>query len=196
MGPFSKCYHAVAISRSYHYPNDFADVGWDYSATNNAEDLAAFIERLGIAPVHIISHSFACAILTEQHPKLIRKLVLCEPPIVSLLDAVPGGKSIISDFMDQIWKPVEDAFRNGDLKQGVRIFINGILGRGAFDKLSPIAVDRILDNAPAMKAQATAINQYPRFTCQDAQRIERPVLLVAGEKSHNKEAVLDFLVEA
>ncbi|MGA9100032.1 MAG: alpha/beta hydrolase [Methanotrichaceae archaeon] len=187
MGPFSKCYHAIALSRRYHYPNDFLDVGWDYSAINHAEDLAAFIEKLGIAPVHIVGHSygaFACAILTAQHPELIRTLVLCEPPIISLLDAVPGGKSISSNFMDQIWKPVEEAFRKGDLKQGVRIFIDGIQGEGTFDKLPSIAVDRIMDNALAMKAQAIAINQYPVFTCQDAKRIEKSVLLVAGENSH------------
>lgn len=197
MEPFSKSYHAIAISRRYHYPNEFLDVGWDYSAINHAEDLEAFIEKLGIAPVHIVGHSygaFACAILTAQYPELIRSLVLCEPPILSLLDAVPGGKSIVSKFMDQVWKPAEEAFRNGDLKQGVKIFIDGIQGEGSFDKLPSIAVDTIMDNALAMMAQATAINQYPIFTCQDARKIKKPVLLVAGANSHKMlHAILEEL---
>lgn len=187
MEPFSKGYHVIAISRRYHFPNDFKDVGWDYSAINHAEDLAEFIEKLGIAPVHIVGHSygaFACAILSAKHPELTRSLVLCEPPIISLLDAVSGGKSIISNFIELIWKPVEQAFKKGDLKNGVRIFIDGIDGQGTFDKLPSIAVDKIMDNALAMNAQAIAINQYPEFTCQDAQRIKKPVLLVAGENSY------------
>ena len=187
MESFRKCYHAIAISRRYHYPNDFVDAGWDYSAINHAEDLAAFIEMLGIAPAHIVGHSygaFACAILATQHPELVRSLVLCEPPIISLLDAVPGGKSMIANFMDEIWKPVEKAFRKGGSKEGVKIFIDGIQGAGTFDKLPATAVDRIMDNAPAMKAQAMATDQYPVFTCKDVQRIEKPVLLVAGEGSH------------
>lgn len=187
MEPFSKRYHVIAISRRYHYPNDLSDAGWDYSATNHAEDLAALIEKLGIAPAHIVGHSygaFACAIMTEEHPELVRSLVLCEPPIIPLLYAVPGGNSILSNFVDQIWKPVEEEFRKDDLKQGVKLFIDGLQGNGAFDKLPSIAVDKIMDNAPAMKLQATAINQYPSFTCRDAQRIEKPVLLVGGENSH------------
>ena len=187
MTPFSKCYHTIAISRRYHYPNDFTDDGWDYSALNHAEDLATFIEELELASVHIVGHSYgayACAILTVRHPELIRTLVLCEPPIIPLLGAVPGGKSIVSDFMDQIWNPVEEAFKKGDLKQGVRIFIDGISGDGTFDKLPSTVRDMIMNNAQAMKAQTMAMNQFPVFTCQDAQRIERPVFLVAGEKSH------------
>jgi len=68
MGPFSKCYHTIAISRRYHYPNDFTDDGWDYSALNHAEDLATFIEELELAPIHIVGHSYgayACAILAS-----------------------------------------------------------------------------------------------------------------------------------
>jgi pimeloyl-ACP methyl ester carboxylesterase len=187
MGPFSKCYHTIAISRRYHYPNDFTDEGWDYSALNHAKDLRAFIEDLGLTPAHIVGHSYgayASTILTARHPELIRTSVLCEPPIIQLLDAIPGGKSIVSEFMDQIWKPVQEAFQKGDLKKGVRVFIDGISGEGTFDKL-PLAVrDMIMNNAVAMKAQAMAIDQFPAFTCQDAQKIERPVLLVAGDKSY------------
>jgi len=111
-------------------------------------------------------------------------LVLCEPPIIPLLGAVPGGKSIVSDFMDNIWNPVEEAFKKGDLKQGVSIFIDGISGEGTFDKLPSTVRDTIMNNAKAMKAQAMAIDQFPVFTCQDAQKIKNPILLVAGEKSH------------
>jgi pimeloyl-ACP methyl ester carboxylesterase len=101
-----------------------------------------------------------------------------------MLSAVPRGKSIASGFMDQIWNPVEEAFKKGDLKLGVRIFIDGISGEGTFDKLSSAVRDMIMNNALAMKAQVMAIDQYPVFTCQDAQKIERPILLIAGEKSH------------
>jgi non-heme chloroperoxidase len=187
MGPFSKFYHTIAISRRYHYPNDFTDDGWDYSALNHAEDMATFIEELGLVPAHVVGHSYgayASTILIARYPELIRASVLCEPPIIPLLDAVPGGTSIASEFMDQIWKPVQEAFQKGDLEKGVSVFIDGISGEGSFDKLPSTVRDMIMDNAIAMRAQATARDQFPVFTCQDAQKIARPVLLVAGEKSH------------
>jgi len=187
MGPFSKRYHTIAISRRYHYPNAFADDGWDYSAINHAEDLATFINELDLAPAHIVGHSYgayACAILTARHPELIRSSVLCEPPIIPILGATPEGKSIASEFMDKIWKPMEEAFQKGDLKAGIKMFIEGISGVGTFDKLPSTVRDMIMDNALAMKAQLTARDQFPTFTCLDAQRIIVPVLLVSGEKSH------------
>lgn len=66
MGPFSKCYHTIAISRRYH-PNDFTDDGWDYSALNHAEDLAAFIEELGLALAHVVGHSFSSVCLCNPN---------------------------------------------------------------------------------------------------------------------------------
>jgi non-heme chloroperoxidase len=66
----------------------------------------------------------------------------------------------------------------------VSVFIDGISGEGSFDKLLSTVRDMTMDNAVAMKAQATAIDQFPVFNCQDAQKIAKPVLLVAGEKSH------------
>jgi non-heme chloroperoxidase len=91
MGPFSKFYHTIAISRRYHYPNDFTDDGWDYSALNHAEDMATFIEELGLVPAHVVGHSYgayASTILIARYPELIRASVLCEPPIIPLLGAV------------------------------------------------------------------------------------------------------------
>jgi len=187
MGPFSKCYHTIAISRRYHYPNDITDDGWDYSALNHAEDLGAFIEELGLAPAHVIGHSYgayASTMLMARYPDLIRSSVLCEPRIIPLLSSVPEGLSIASEFMDQIWKPVQEAFQKGELKEGVKVFIDGISGEGSFDKLPSIVRGMIMDNAVAMKAQANAIDQFSVFTCQDAQKIARPVFLVAGERSH------------
>lgn len=187
INPFSKFYRAVAISRRYHYPNSITADGWDYSAFNHAEDLATFIEELQLAPVHIIGHSYgayAGAILTARRSELIRTLVLCEPRIIPLLDAVPGGKSIVSEFMDLVWKPMQETFQKGDLEQGVKIFIDRITGEGTFEKLPPAAHDMVMNNALAMKAQAMAVDQFSIFTCHDAQQIEKPVLLVGGEKSH------------
>jgi non-heme chloroperoxidase len=187
INPVSKFYRAISISRRYHYPNNVVAEGWDYSAINHAEDLATFIEELQLAPVHIIGHSYgayACAILAARRPELIRSLILCEPPILPMLDDVPGGKSMVSDFMDHIWKPMQEKFQNGDLEQGVKVFIDGISGEGTFEKLPPAVHDMLMDNVPAMKVQAMALDQFSIFTCYDAQQIKKPVLLIGGEKSH------------
>jgi pimeloyl-ACP methyl ester carboxylesterase len=47
--------------------------------------------------------------------------------------------------MDNVWRPTAEAFRRGDLEGGVRLFIDGTSGSGAFDHLPAPALGIIMD---------------------------------------------------
>lgn len=187
MEPFSKRYHVIAYSRRYHYPNVWVGDGSDYSTTLHAEDLAALIKELGFGPVHVVASSYGAytsLFLAVKHPELVRTLVLGEPPLIPWLENIPGGSPLLSEFMTSAWEPSRQAFQNGNLEQGVRLFIDGVMGKGAFDQLPPPARSMMLDNALEMKAEETlAQNLFPTFTCEDARRIKVPTLLMTGERS-------------
>jgi pimeloyl-ACP methyl ester carboxylesterase len=71
---FSSRYHAVAYSRRYSFPNLGAAFADDYSAIVDAEDLAALIRRLKLAPAHVIGYSYgayAALFLAPRHPELV-----------------------------------------------------------------------------------------------------------------------------
>jgi non-heme chloroperoxidase len=79
--------------------------------------------------------------------------------------------------------PQREHSREGDMNEGVRAFINGVLGQEAFDKL-PISIRAaMMENAPEMKAEVLSPGYFSRFTRDDAKKIKAPTLLLAGELS-------------
>src|SRR5207253_10054502 len=79
---FSKSYATVAYSRRYAAPNKREGDVTDSTIGNNAADLKGLIQKLGIAPVHLVGHSyggFVAAFPAADHPDLVRTLVLLEP---------------------------------------------------------------------------------------------------------------------
>lgn len=184
--PFSKRYHVIAYSRRYHYPNTWVGDGRDYSATLHAEDLAELIKRLNLGKVHVLASSYGAytsLLLASEHPKLVRSLVLGEPPLLPWLLNIPGGDTLLAAFITNAWEPARHAFQRGDLEQGVRLFINGVLGEGTFDKLPQPARSNLMDNALEMKAETSAPNLFLLFSCEDVRRIKIPTLLLKGELS-------------
>jgi len=110
---FSKRYHAVAYSRRHNFPNVGAAVADDYSAVVDAEDLAALIRRLKLAPAHVIGYSYrayAALFLALRHPRLVRSLVLAEPPALHLLPGIAGAEPLLTEFMSKVWQPAGTAF--------------------------------------------------------------------------------------
>ncbi len=184
MAPFAARYRTVAYSRRYHYPNPWPGDGSDYSAGLHAADLAGVIRALDLAPIHLVTSSYGGNIalyLTAQQPELVRSLVLCEPPLLPWLVGIEGGSALWDEFVQQIWLPARCAFAAGDLEAGARAFLDGVMGRPTFAHLPPSARAMIMDNAPEMRAETLANNYFPPFTCQDAVRIQQPVLLLKSE---------------
>lgn len=184
---FSAGYRVVAYSRRYHHPNAAPAAGDPaYTADLHAADLAALIEALGLAPAHLACSSFGgcvALLLAARRPELVRSLVLAEPPLIPWLPAIPGGAALAADFLNDAWVPAQRAFTQDDLEQGVRFFHAAVMGRGAFDRLSPGGQRMILDNAAEMRAETLADDYFPSFTPDEATRIGRPALLLNGELS-------------
>lgn len=184
---FAQRYHIIAYSRRYHFPNAWVGDGHDYSVARHANDLAALITERGIAPTHIVGSSYGAyttLLLAATHPELCQTLVLGEPPLLPWLHHSPEGTALFATFMTEAWQPAREAFEQGDLQQGVKLFINGVMGPGVFDRLPTVAQGMMLDNAREMQVETTVANEYfPPFMCDDARTIQPPTLLVSGERS-------------
>jgi non-heme chloroperoxidase len=91
---FSKNRTVVTYSRRYAAPNKRDGDVKDSTVENNAVDLMSLIDALGIAPVHLVGHSyggFVSACVAADHPDLVRTLVLVEPAIATLLVGNPSS---------------------------------------------------------------------------------------------------------
>ncbi len=186
MEPFSKLYRVIAYSRRYHYPNTGPGEILDYSVDLHARDLESLISDLELQRPHIVGSSFGAYIalvLAARHPELVRSLTLGEPPLLPWLDGAKEDAPIVAGFMAKAWEPAKSAFQRGEMEEGVRAFINGVLGQEAFDKLPPSIRGAMMENAPEMKSEVLSPGYFSRFTRDDAEKIKTPTLILSGELS-------------
>lgn len=149
---FGTRFRAVAYSRRYHWPNLSIPEGVDYSMAAQVEDLAAVLRTLGPASAHLVGNSygaFLCLLLTVKEPRLVRTLVLEEPPVLPLFVSVPPKpqqmlKLLLSrprtalsimKFGASALGPAQKALQLGDLENAMRRLSHGVLGREVYERL-------------------------------------------------------------
>jgi non-heme chloroperoxidase len=185
-GPFCRRSRAIGYSRRCHFPNPAADAGPDFSAASHAADLAELIRQLADQPVHIVASSFGGYIalyLAVHRPGLVRSLVLGEPPLFPWLEEIPGGAPLLAAFMSESWEPCRASFAAGRQEDGIRSFLDGVLGKGVFDAMKPTARSGIMDNAPEMALEAASPGLFSRLTREEVSGLAAPALLLGGERS-------------
>jgi non-heme chloroperoxidase len=194
---FSKSYSTITYSRRYASPNKRDGDVTDSTIAANAADLKGLIEKLGVAPVHLVGHSyggFTAAYLAADHPDLVRTLVLVEPAIATLLVEDPNSSGqmfslLISNpgvalsarrFQSGSLGPSLKALDSGQPKKAVQLNVDGIQNRvGAYAELPEPVQEMMLDNARTIAELRTKL---PPFKAS-AQKISRRTLVVNGQES-------------
>ena len=192
---FSDRFRTVSISRRYAYPSKREGDLLDSTVENNAADLKAFIEKMGIAPVHLVGHSyggFASAFFASNNPELIKSLVLVEPAIstllvsdpestgqmLSLLFRMPSVALAARKFQTTSLYPSLKALDAGELERSVELMVDGVQNeQGAFAKLGSEDRQMMLESGRTIGELKTG---FPKFTAVDAARISCKTLVVNG----------------
>ncbi len=202
---FSKRYRVIAYSRRYNYPNSHAAPESNYSALVDAEDLAALIKKLHLAPAHIVGVSYGAytaLLLAVRHPALVRSLVLSEPPLLRWLPEMEGGKPLFTDFMNKVWDPAARGFREGD-EAGVTAAVDGFgeIGYSGTDQkmtfaaLPPEARSVLLENAPEWRALTMSKDAFPAVPLDAVRSMKAPTLLLSGQRTLELSKVIDPQLE-
>jgi len=191
-------YRLITFSRRYAYPNPRAGDLHDSTIEQNAEDLEGVISQLGLAPVHLVGHSyggFISAYLAHRRPELLRSLVLVEPAIASLLLKDPRSfgqrlgllfrhpKVALSAqrYLKRSNDPAMSALRRGDVASAVRLNLNGVEDReGVLEQLPADVQEMMLANG---RTVAETGLPYPAIGRSALQTIRTPTLIIHGETS-------------
>jgi non-heme chloroperoxidase len=186
--PFSQRYRMIACSRRRHWPNAWPEDNRECAVATHAADLAALIEALGVGPAHLVGNSYGAMTVLDmaaRRPELVRTMVLGEPPLLPWLAESSDDSLLFTDFLTNAWNPAGLEFRQGDSEAGVRLFIDGVLGEGGFDRLPAPAKARMMDNAPSfgIELKSPPETYYSSLTHDDVKLIQIPTLLVTGEVS-------------
>jgi pimeloyl-ACP methyl ester carboxylesterase len=194
---FSRWFRTIVYSRRYHWPNEPISPGVDYAMTGHVDDLQTLLHTLDAVPAHLVGHSygaFLCLLLALRDPRLVRSLVLAEPPAVTLFVSDPPkpvellkllvrrprtALSIIK-FGARGVSPAIAAVRRDDMEAAMRSFGTAVLGREAFQQLSEARRDQVRVNF--IKAELLGSGFAPLDSARIRQ-LQLPVLLVNGEKS-------------
>jgi pimeloyl-ACP methyl ester carboxylesterase len=186
---FARTHRVFVYSRRYHPPNPPQDDGQVYAPELHAEDLAALLPVLRLAPAQVVGSGYGAYValaLAQEHPDLVRTLVLDEPPVLPFLLRSPAGDSLRRAFLASTLGPARAAFARGDSVAALRLFIDGTTDRpGTFDNLSAAARARVVAHSFEMRREMLADRQQylPALDCAALARLAMPVLLIQGDRS-------------
>ena len=182
-------YRTIAYSRRYHFPNDPPGEGDTYALQTHVDDLAELLIALDLGPAYLVGHSYGAYValaLGLERPELVRGLVLGEPPVLPLLSRTSVGEALREAFDLGVIRYAREAYAQGDLKEGLRRFLNGVMYPGWFDELPPEVQQEIVEKAgPEHRLEIlTEASVYmPPIACDALGGMHPPALLLTGEDS-------------
>lgn len=176
MSRLADAFHTVAYDRRGHTRSPRGDVA-EESVELHADDAAAVIQTLGLAPVVLVGSSGGariCIDVLRRYPHLVRGAVLSEPPVFSL------SPTVAEEFLARVKPAVGKALDSGEPSSAVDAFftiIDPVFWASAPDNRK----QAYRENLPAMLADL----QMPMYqlTTVDLARIDRPCLVLYGSAS-------------
>ncbi len=179
-------YRVVAPSLRHCWPARYDGAGDGFTIHQHVEDVAAFIEGLGAGPVHLLGHSRGGHIafrVAQRFPDRVRALVLAEPG--GTLDEALRPARPASDAPAPPGVPLAEAVaraadrvRGDDVDGGLALFVDAVMGPGAWGRSSPRIARMQRDNARTLLGQVKE-GRRP-YTRADMEAIRAPTLLVGG----------------
>jgi pimeloyl-ACP methyl ester carboxylesterase len=142
-------HRVVAYDRRGHSDSERPET--QGSAAEDAADLAALVEHLGLAPAFIAGNSFGATIalhLAAARPGLLQGVIAHEPPLFALLADDPAMAPLLAETRRRI-AAVADRIAAGDHPGAAEQFIETVaLGPGAWAGLPPEMRAVLVANAP------------------------------------------------
>jgi pimeloyl-ACP methyl ester carboxylesterase len=183
MDTLAESHRVVAYSRRDFYPNPL-DAAASVNPHADRDDLAALIEKLDMAPVHLVGHSGGGQValaLAAEHPNLVKTLTTIEG---GFLEAGVSEKSLaaLASFGPVI-RTVLGQFGAGNTEAGTRTFLEYALGHESYRRWPESSKKNALQNAHTFGRRPEA-----GLSCADVAAIRAPALLLIGTAtpSHNR----------
>jgi len=166
-------YHRIGYAGSSHFAGPV-------TIAQQAAHARALMQLLGIDSAHVVGHSSGANIVMQlalDAPQRVRSLVLMEPAL-----AVPAGSAGRSGILDAI-----ALYQAGDKSAAVDTFMRAVAGpgyRAVADRTLPGAFSQAVADADTFFGQELPALRQWVFGEAEAARVEQPVLLVMGGRSH------------
>ncbi|WP_029910382.1 alpha/beta fold hydrolase [Pelobacter seleniigenes] len=174
----SETHRCIALSRRFHWPLPNTTLDGTYRALDQAEDVIAFLEKIGRGPINLIGHSYGgylAARVASLRPDLVTSLVLMEP-----------GGSIEGQGPVQSLAPKQNAalkmLMDGKMRDGVACYLDSVCGEPKWEDRSPELKSISLANAQSLILQMQD-KERPPLSVALLSAISAPTLVLAGALS-------------
>lgn len=192
MEPFASKYRTIAVSLRRYYPEPWRGEG-DFSLNQQAADLAAFIKQLNAGPVHLVGHSRGGTVAlytTSKIPGMVRTLTFAEGG--NGMPAFSPTDPVMVDRRGIALRAMTEKLKKGETDAGLEIFVDYVNGPGAWKTIPDGPKNALRDNAWTLAAAENDTGTWAPLSCEDARRLNVPVLLLEGESTPgNFKAILD-----
>ncbi|MFC5137783.1 alpha/beta fold hydrolase [Actinomycetospora rhizophila] len=164
--------------------------GWtNTSMDEQADDAAALLEALDLAPAVGYGHSGGGLVLTNlalRHPEVLRGAVFHEP---AFLTVTPAGRAVVEGLQGI----VADAMARGGPRLAMELFLRWADGDEVYEAMDPAFRDRMLDDGEVVfgMEMASSVGYLP--TAGQLAQIAVPSVVLAGTDNADPEARLHCL---
>lgn len=179
--PLAKRRRVISVSLRHYWPEVWDGLDDSFSGEQHAEDLAAFINKLGVGPVHLLGHSRGGYVALRTAliaPDCVRSLTLCDPgvelsggPVDAPLDEKRGT------FREEALRLI----KADDVDGGLELFIDTVSGPDTWRRMVPWFKTMVRDNARTLIGQV-AESRTP-LPVDALGALYAPVLLMGGANS-------------
>jgi pimeloyl-ACP methyl ester carboxylesterase len=193
---FSKKYHIIRYSRRYHWPNEKISESEDYSMYQHVIDLEELLKNQK-KPATLIGHSygaFICLLVAMKSPERIKRLILSEPPVITLyVSNTPKPLEILKLLFSRPRtafaliklgatgiEPATKEIKRNKIKKAVEIFGKATLGKDTYVNLSDSRMEQVYENV--IKAEFIGTG-FPALNENEIREIKVPTLLISGQNS-------------
>lgn len=172
----SDAFRCVAYDRRGHTRTEPGSITPE-TVELHADDAAAVIRKLGLAPVILVASSGGARVALDvlrRYPDLVRGAVLSEPPAFALAPA--SG----AEFIARVKPAVEQALKSDQPQTAVDVFFRAI-DAPFWEQLAPERKEIYRAN---LKATLSDLQQpLYQISITDLAKIDRPCLLLYGSES-------------
>jgi len=156
------------------------------SFREDVADLAALIERLGLAPAWVAANSAGAVItlkLAAARPDVLRGIIVHEPPLWSVLAEGSPEAAAVGAVANGPLADVSRRIAAGDHAGAAELFVDAVaLGPGSWARMPEPMRQMFIENAPTFLDEG---NDPDADTIDEAAlaRYRGPVLITSGDQS-------------
>lgn len=188
----SKNRRFIAYDQRYFGSAVWPDDGRNFQIMTHVDDLIGLIEALSIAPINLVSHSYAGMVATHamlKRPELFRSVIHYEASVDGLMDTLPGAATANRERSSN-YGPIGAAMREGRVEDASLRFFEAVsrIPVGDAEKLPEPLHAMFRENGrtiPLFLKKASA----GLVTCHDLGTLKMPTLVVHGQNTFTRYAM-------